>query len=251
MKVAVGVTKAVGLVTCSTSKNVHTTYGLGNPTELSFSALDQTDIEAMLGTNRNSTRVVMPVGLPKSALYNTLGVIPARLVTQDVTEFFQCGVKFKRSEITGDNNVRSLAQWLDGSDPDDEFYIVVCPIALPVFFMDKVTSGPIDENTITDLADSYGEDVSTVWLTIADTGTEETTAWLMANHTKLGTKFKKPDVNRRPIVGTMRIKVHRVDPDYDNQDLKDEINELKKRIVTLADNPRPRSTGNPARSTPH
>ena len=61
--------------------------------------------------------------------------------------------------------------------------------------------------------------------------------WIMANHTKLGTKFKKPYTNCQPIVGTLRIKVHRVDPDYDNQDLKDEINELEKRIISLADNP--------------
>jgi len=73
VKVAVGVTKAVGLVTCSTSKNTHMTYGLGNPTELSFSALDQSDAEAMLGTNRNSTRVVMPVGLPTCPPYRAPG----------------------------------------------------------------------------------------------------------------------------------------------------------------------------------
>ena len=62
----------------------------------------------------------------------------------------------------------------------------------------------------------------------------------MDNHSKLGTKFTKPDTGRGPEIGTSRINLHRIDLDYNNVTLNEEIGDLKKRIATLTATPQRR-----------
>ena len=231
-----GLVRCIALVSCTPSKQVHTTYAHGGFAELRFSELDATDIEATMASTRNSVRTVMPVALPKTALHNTVGIVEAALMTAEAKRFYYHGTLFTRLEITSSNTVAGLAKWLPGDTPKDKFYIVVCPVTLAVFFQDKVTSGRIDENTLQDLGQNYGEDVAAVWLAVADTSSDEATKFIMDNHSKLGTKFTKPDIGRR----TSRIKLHRINPDYNNVTLNEEIGDLEKRIATLTATPQRR-----------
>ena len=235
-----GLVRCIALVSCTPSKQVHTTYAHGGFAELRFSELDATDIEATMASTRNSVRTVMPVALPKTALHNTVGIVEAALMTAEAKRFYYHGTLFTRLEITSSNTVAGLAKWLPGDTPKDKFYIVVCPVTLAVFFQDKVTSGRIDENTLQDLGQNYGEDVAAVWLAVADTSSEEATKFIMDNHNKLGTKFTKPDVTRRPVIGTSRITLHRIEAGYENDTLNEEIKALEKRIATLTATPQRR-----------
>ena len=200
------------------------------------------EVEVMVGSNRNNPYAVTYIGVPVEALHNNLSIIPADLVTDRVKANFQCGASFTRKEVTPSRSrISALAQWLPGDDTDDAFYIVVIPVSLPVFFQDKVTSGPMDNNTENDLGTNWSDSVVRVFLEAVDGCDAGATTWILKNHNKLGDKFTLPDKNRRPIVSTMHLTFHRLSDEQETE-LKGDMNDLDDRLIQFRPNQPPPRT---------